>query len=319
MSSERVQAARTLLRALNGLGSRRAESVWASLSGAMGKVVRPPTRYWTSSGDERVLVIAPHPDDEAIGCAGTLIRHHERGDFVRILFMTDGSRSRAFGFDADSMRRLREGEAARAAARMGADCSWVGLREGDWAEEEGRAAIERAFRETNPTVLYAPSLIDFHPEHCRIAKILGTSLGKAVAGPEVRIYAAQVPLTPQLTNLVHDVSDLEPAIRAVFASYPSQRESAEPMMRLRRYAARFYGAATQVEGFCAVPASTYASLQRRRPARFKALSGRPWADPLALIVGFAERTAWRRAALAPQPPVTSPTFPPPGTSRARPS
>jgi len=317
MSSERVQAARTLLRALNGLGSRRAEWVWASLSGAAGTLFRAPTRRWTSSGDERVLVIAPHPDDEAVGCAGTLIRHHERGDLVRILFMTDGSRSRAFGFDVDSMRRLRQAEGARAAARMGADCNWVGLREGDWSNEEGRSAIVRAFREINPTVVYAPSLIDFHPEHRRIAKILGTSLSEAVAEPEVRIYGAQVPLTPQLTNLVHDVSDLETAIASVFASYPSQSQSTMPMMRLRRYAARFYGAATQVEGFCAVQASTYASLQRRPPARFKALSGRAWTDPLVLIVGLAERRAWGRAAHAQQPQAANPTSPPPDTSPAR--
>ena len=296
MSSDRVHAARAVLRAANGLGSRGAEGLWASVGSAAGMLLPQAPRRWSSSGRERVLVIAPHPDDEAMGCAGTLIRHHQSGDLVRVVFMTDGSRSRAFGFDAASMRRLREAEAIRAAARMGASCDWVGLREGDWSDEDGRAAVLRALKQTDPTVVYAPSLIDYHPEHRRVAKMLGAILGEGRAAPEVRMYAVQVPLTPVLTNLVHDVSDLEGAIGAVLACYPSQRESVMPMLRLRRYAARFYGASNQVEGFCAIPASAYALLHARLPAKFRPLSGRAWTDPLAIVVGLAERMTWSRLA-----------------------
>jgi LmbE family N-acetylglucosaminyl deacetylase len=239
-----------------------------------------------------VLVIATHPDDEAMGCAGTLIRHHRTGDLTSITFMTDGSRSGAFGFDAASMRRIREAEATRAAARMGASCDWVGLREGDWSDADGREAVLHALHRTDPTVVYAPSLIDYHPEHRRVAKMLAAILGQGSAAPEVRMYAVQVPLTPLLTNLVHDVSDLEREIWGVLACYPSQRESVMPMLRLRRYAARFYGTSKQAEAFCAIPASVYASLHERLPKTFRPLSGRAWTDPLAMVMGLAERIKW---------------------------
>ncbi|MCH2105723.1 MAG: PIG-L family deacetylase, partial [Planctomycetes bacterium] len=39
----------------------------------------------------RVLVIAPHADDEVLGCGGTLTRHIERGDEVEVLVLTDGA------------------------------------------------------------------------------------------------------------------------------------------------------------------------------------------------------------------------------------
>ena len=277
--------------------SRGAEGFWASVSGVAGALSRHAhTRQWASSGRERVVVIAPHPDDEAVGCAGTLIRHHNSGDLVRIAVMTDGSRSRAFGFDAASMRGLREAEAIRAAARMGASCDWVGLREGDWSDDSARAAVLRVLRETRPTVIYAPSFIDYHPEHRRVAKTLAAILEEVHAALEVRMYAVQVPLTPLLTNLVHDVSDLEASIGSVFACYPSQRESLMPTLRLRRYAARFYGASTQVEGFFAIPAPAYVSLHGRPPARFRSLAGRAWTDPLAMLVGGAERITWNRFA-----------------------
>ena len=41
-----------------------------------------------------VLVIAAHPDDEALGCAGTLAKHISEGDEVNIIFMTNGLSAR---------------------------------------------------------------------------------------------------------------------------------------------------------------------------------------------------------------------------------
>ncbi|WP_019613213.1 PIG-L deacetylase family protein [Psychromonas ossibalaenae] len=44
--------------------------------------------------NNRVLVVAAHADDEALGCAGTLAKHTASGDQVSIIFMTDGVSSR---------------------------------------------------------------------------------------------------------------------------------------------------------------------------------------------------------------------------------
>ena len=41
-----------------------------------------------------VLVIAAHPDDEVLGCGGTIAKHVLKGDEVHLLFMSDGVASR---------------------------------------------------------------------------------------------------------------------------------------------------------------------------------------------------------------------------------
>ncbi len=47
----------------------------------------------------RVLVIAAHPDDELLGCGGTLIRHVEAGDSVQSIIMCEGESLRYEGLD----------------------------------------------------------------------------------------------------------------------------------------------------------------------------------------------------------------------------
>lgn len=43
---------------------------------------------------ESILVVAAHPDDEVLGCGGTIARHSEAGDIVQILIVAEGATSR---------------------------------------------------------------------------------------------------------------------------------------------------------------------------------------------------------------------------------
>ena len=88
-----------------------AESVWSAAFAALAWRSAAGDRAWRPV-HRRVLVIAPHPDDESIGCAGTLLRHKQSGASVTVLCVTDGRTSRAAGLGADEMaalgRRFRE-------------------------------------------------------------------------------------------------------------------------------------------------------------------------------------------------------------------
>jgi LmbE family N-acetylglucosaminyl deacetylase len=275
------------------------ERVWALGFAIVGWAAPAPARAWSSPGGQHVLVVAPHPDDEAIGCGGTLILHKRRGDEVWIACVTDGRRSRAFGLAPNEMALRRRAEAEAGASALGADrLIWLGLPEGEWTSAEARSRLAALLAARRPDVVYAPSLIDFHPEHHRVAHALALALGDAQVKPSVHVYQVQVPLTPRLTNLVAATAGVaEPAGRAL-RCYASQWHSAARSLRQRRYAGARYRTGGPAEEFWELPGERYCALHADSPAqwpvtRFRGLRFYPWADPLAYLRGRSAR--WRIA------------------------
>lgn len=61
---------------------------WSGLLQVSG-VYNHSAMVW-EPGAQKVLVLAPHMDDETIGCGGTLALHAQRGAQITVMFLTDG-------------------------------------------------------------------------------------------------------------------------------------------------------------------------------------------------------------------------------------
>src|SRR5215213_961341 len=106
---------------------------------------------------KRVLILSPHPDDEAIGCGGTLRAHVEEGDHVEVIFLTSGEQGLRGGDPAETAR-LREKEAATAARILGYPI-YEFWREPDGALKPRSALIRRLTEKLlrfKPHLLYLP-------------------------------------------------------------------------------------------------------------------------------------------------------------------
>ena len=70
--------------------AQRAESFWLRLKVALGIHLITPNRI-TDRPMGDTLVIAPHPDDEVLGCGGTIARLARRGEKVTVAIVTKGT------------------------------------------------------------------------------------------------------------------------------------------------------------------------------------------------------------------------------------
>ena len=266
------------------------ECGWALAASVAGRLWRSHARPWSSPGGQRVLVIAPHPDDEVMGCAGALIEHRRCGDASSIVFVTDGGQSRALGLDRAAMIDRRRREAEASARYFQAESVWLGWPEGDWPIEQAAASLKSTVMDYNPQVIYVPSRVDFHPEHRRVAQAIAQALPPE-SSLELRAYPVLVPLTPTLGNLVLDVSALQADIRLGMHVYETQIDSVQRGPRLRRYAARLHRRGVWAEEFWQMTAQQYRRLhlETAEVTGFRGLRGRAWTDGLAYVSGASER------------------------------
>src|ERR1700681_4464758 len=121
----------------------------------MNETLQPPG--WT----ERVraasaLVLAPHYDDEVLGCGGLVAELAGAGAVVRVLYLTDGSGGAEDVAERDAYGRQRREEAAKACEILGiAGCDHLGLPDGtlDQHVDAAEQGIRRALLTQRPDLL----------------------------------------------------------------------------------------------------------------------------------------------------------------------
>lgn len=164
---------------------------------------------------ERLLVLAPHPDDEVIGCGGLVAQHLREQRQVRVLVATDG----AEGGDAAQ----RKEESRRALATLGdAAIEFLGIRDRQLAELPQLKDALLAYR---PDLILVPSPIEIHPDHLALARLFcelvqrDDTLFADLAVARVAFYEVGQPLRP---NAIVDISDVADAKYAAIAEHRSQ-------------------------------------------------------------------------------------------------
>lgn len=114
----------------------------------------------------RVLVLAPHPDDEIIGPGGTIVKHIDAGNPVHIVFITDGSKGRSRGQTIEEIVEIRMLEAATVCEQLGATYSFLGCKDGDYIPEETKLQqLIDIMEEFQPTDVFIPHSHDTHRDH----------------------------------------------------------------------------------------------------------------------------------------------------------
>ena len=160
----------------------------------------PTVDFHEIAGDGPILVLAPHADDETIGCGGLIQQAVRAGVAVFIDVLTDGSRSHpnSKSHGRAALATLRQAEATAAARRLGVDAAALRF----WPEEDSRlpasgaagealvARLRQRLGETRARAVFVTWTDDPHCDHKAAFALAEQSLAGLEHPP--RLYAYPV-------------------------------------------------------------------------------------------------------------------------------
>lgn len=123
---------------------------------------------------ERVMILAPHPDDEIVGCGGAILLHTEQGAEVRVLYFHGKERAQ---------------EAANGMGILGVTDDKL-----FFASKDGLSFLRNHVKKFNPDLIYFPHLYDRHEDHHKLALLARQILKADSYGGALRGYGVWHPI-----------------------------------------------------------------------------------------------------------------------------
>lgn len=128
------------------------------------KVVRYPKK-WVVKPDDKFLILAPHPDDETIGCGGLIALYPKQCD---VICLTDGRHCDKYdNITIDEIIKIRKKEFETVMIQSGVN-SFKMLGIEDLKLSKAKPKLDLKWY----THILIPSPTDAHPDHIAVSKIL---------------------------------------------------------------------------------------------------------------------------------------------------
>ena len=257
---------------IKALGGRRTQSLQALIRASAIHHQRPVVRQPEGG---KIVVLAPHMDDEVLGCGGTIARHVQAGADVRVVFLTDGrygGRLYSGLGEAERKRRqlelvdIRKEEARRAGEVLGVrniaflDAEDGRLRTDSLVPNRLRILLERE----RPDVVYLPFFLENHVDHCAASQVLMAATADTRDNFECRCYEVWTPLFPNIVVEIDAAIELKKRALRCYESQLADMDYVHTGIGLNAYRSSAIGCKTAlfVEAFFAMPLVDYRRLHR---------------------------------------------------------
>jgi LmbE family N-acetylglucosaminyl deacetylase len=233
------------------------------------KVFNASALVW-EPGAERVLVVAPHMDDETIGCGGAIAQHVKAGGSVHVVFLTDGRHgsSKLQNLSGEARRNAeiklvetRKQEARRALDKLGVrSVTFLDVEDGTLGADKSAAGRLREILEAErPEIVYVPSYLEQHPDHFAASRVLVEALRDSPLQLQCMGYEVWTPLFPNCLVKIDDVVELKKSALSEYRSQLADQDYVHVALALNAYRsagfADHYG--RYAEAYFAMPVADY--------------------------------------------------------------
>jgi len=130
-----------------------------------------------SSLSNSCIVFSPHPDDEVLGCGGFIFNKMKKNAEIKIVIITDGSKSHEKFISQKKLKRIRKIESINALNKIGIDKNdiiYLDYEDGNLFQNEKLCTkrIIEIIDKYDPKELMIPHIKDFHMDHYITSKIV---------------------------------------------------------------------------------------------------------------------------------------------------
>lgn len=210
----------------------------------------------------RIAVLAPHMDDEVLGCGGTLVRHATAGAEVSVVFLTDGRRGGTG--DWQSIVEVRKAEAHRACQALGVNnVHFLDAHDGCLKDDSTvHTRLRRLLETERPNIVYLPSFLENHVDHRAVGEILISAAGGYRHDFECRSYEVWTPLFPNAVVEIDSVLEVKMRALRCYESQLALMDYAHTSIGLNAFRSSAIGGETArfVEAFHILPLPDYRRL-----------------------------------------------------------
>ena len=148
---------------------------------------------------DSVLVVAAHPDDEVLGCGGTIARHACNGDHVQVLIVAEGATSRYLQHDrhqVDEELSALARSAQKAGSILGADSVELLNFPDNRLDSVDRLdlikVVEDRINQFQPQLVYVHHVGDVNVDHRRLHEAVVTACRPTPHHPVRRLLSFEV-------------------------------------------------------------------------------------------------------------------------------
>ncbi|WP_165997998.1 PIG-L deacetylase family protein [Bacillus sp. Cs-700] len=183
----------------------------------------------TSLPGEKILVLAPHVDDDMIGCGGAILKYLKEGKEVHIAYLTQSNKRGSIGLQGEEIIIERKKEAETVAKKIGLPLNqlhFLSACDSELLTTDLAVELGSIMSRLNPDVVFFPSIIDTHTDHYAVSKKL-YELAKEQNGVldhvHLMMYEVQNPISPVYSNRILDITEVYNEKVSLLHYYKSQQ------------------------------------------------------------------------------------------------
>ncbi|MFH1855157.1 MAG: PIG-L family deacetylase [bacterium] len=213
------------------------------------------TEFYKDVPSGKVLVLAPHPDDEIIGCGGALLKHAKGDDKIKIVYFTDGRLGFPDKFkptekDKVELAAEREQEAKNLSEEL--KCEQVFLRYEDSKLTLSKnlfGFLRQLISEFESDIIYTPSILEPILDHNITSAVLANALQKIEKNFQIFQYELWSPIFANFYLDIDDVIDQKQKLIEYYKSQLKCRDYVESSRGLARYRGSIFGKSKFAESY----------------------------------------------------------------------